>query len=219
MSLVDSVKRAPRWAWVTAAGLGIGAAGIKLWNGRDAEQSNATVGTQVDPITGYPIAPTNSVANPVATIVPPVIIGNDGGDSMAGVGALQDLYTSAVQGLLSSYQDVWGPVQTAQLTLLTGNAETIQALALAGSAPNSSTPPPAAIVAQPAPVPAAPVALPTPKPATPAPAFKVVYENRTRDNGKSGAARLVWCNRVTIHRYPDGRGVVVAEDKIRNGAC
>lgn len=171
MAITDTLKRAPRWAWVTAAGVGIGAAGIKLWNGRDkpADESAQSAQTVYDPSSPYPVP--QSTASPVATIVPPVIIGSEGGDPNAGVSELQNLYVGALSGVLQAYENVWGPVQTAQLGLLGGFAETIQDLAMAGSAPNAgnpfagSNPLPVEIVSMPAPQPVAPTAIPqTPKP-------------------------------------------------------
>lgn len=162
------IKRAPRWAWVTAAGVGIGAAGIKLWNNRakpDSEDAAAAAAGSALDAYGNPL-PT-STGNPVATIVPPVIFGGQAGDPNQGVGELQALYLGAAQTLIDSYQNVWGPVQTAHLSLLEGNAATIQALALAGSPPNAGTYLPAEIVPSPAPAPAAPVPI-VPAPSKPA---------------------------------------------------
>jgi hypothetical protein len=177
---LSAIKRAPRWAWVTAAGIGIGAAGVKLYKNRAkpaSEQATTTSdGSALDAV-GNPL-PTSS-GNPVATIVPPVIIGGQTADPNAGVGELQALYISGVQTLVDSFQSVWGPVMTSQMELLSGygqtgmdNASTIQALALAGSAPKSNTQLPAEIVPQPAPAPPAPVAIvpasaPAPAPASP----------------------------------------------------
>lgn len=165
MAVTDALRHAPRWAWVTAGGIGLGAAGIKLWNHRakPASEQDVAPGQIGDPSSPYPMAP-SSTSSPVATIVPPVIIGNGGGsDSAFGLQGLHDTYIGAVQSVLQSYADVWGPVQTTHLMLTQGMAETLGALAQAGSAPNSS-PLPAAL--QPFPVAPAPVqqALPAPPP-------------------------------------------------------
>lgn len=158
MELVSAIKRAPRWAWVTAAGVGLGAAGLKLWNNRDKPPDEAVATDILDPSSPYP-SPT-STGNPVATIVPPVIVSPGGGDFNQGVPVLQDLYVGAVANLIQSYENLWGPVNTTHMALLQGNAETIQALAMAGSAPNSATTQPEAIL--PFPVPAAQVPNPLP---------------------------------------------------------
>lgn len=165
MQLTDTIKRAPRWAWVTAAGIGLGAAGIKLWNNRDAPASEAEAALIEDPTSPYPTLVPQS-GNP-GIIVPPVIVQGNSADDNAGVPALQDAYLGALGGLMGAYQDVWGPVQTAATHLLLGNAQALQDLALAGTPPNygGATALPAAIVPYPPPAPVAPIALPTPAPA------------------------------------------------------
>lgn len=165
MAFTDAIKRAPRWAWVTAGGIGLGAAGIKLWNNRGKPDSETTVTAQEigDPSSPYPVP--QSTGNPVATIVPPVVIGSTGGgDSAFGLQGLHELYIGATQDLLQSYADVWGPVQSTQMMLTQGLAETIAALALAGSAPGGASMP-AAIVPYPPPAAPAPTPLPAPAPA------------------------------------------------------
>lgn len=253
MALTDTLKRAPRWAWVTAAGIGLGAGAITLYRHRAAPPKDAAATDATADPYGGPLPTTTG--NPVATIVPPVLVGGGGSNgsdlfaSLAAgiVGGWQDVLGSS-QGVTdqalgfvgqagATYQDIWGPVQQQQSNLLAGFASTIQDLAAAGGAP-SSTPvtdpnaqagPPTINVYVP-PAAAAPSALPPAAAAptcpsaypngSPGSCYRTEYDNRTRDNGKTGAARSVWCNRVTIHRYQDGRpAVVVAEDKIKNGAC
>lgn len=220
MALADTIKRAPRWAWISAAGIGTGAAALKVWKGR-AKPAETPVAAEAEPAGGYGGPQPMNAANPSAVIVPPVIIGGNGADPNQGVGVLQDLYVGAIGGIMDGYSQIWGPVQTAQLALLTGNSETLQSLAQAGAAPQATTPMPSDVVAYTPPPPPAPVAIrPPARPAAPPKApYKVVYENRTRDNGKKGAARRVWCNKVTIHRYPDGRAVVAGETRVKNGPC
>lgn len=164
MPLTDTIRRAPRWAWVTAGGIGLGAAGIKLWNNRAKPAGEATATAQEigDPSSPYPVP--QSTGNPVATIVPPVIIANQGEDPSASVAPLLDLFTSTILSAQQMYADVWGPVQTSQLMLLQGNAQTIQDLAMAGAAPGGASMPPALEPYIP-PAPVAPVALPAAQPA------------------------------------------------------
>jgi len=171
---LSAVKNAPRWAWVTAAGVGIGAAGIKLWHGRakPASEANATPadGSALD-ASGNPLPTTTG--NPVATIVPPVIIGGGTADPQSGVSDLQNLYVSGVQSVLDAASNIYGPVATIEQALLSNfgdiagsNASTLQALALAGSAPNSNTTLPPELQPAPAPAPPSPVAIiPAPAPA------------------------------------------------------
>jgi hypothetical protein len=75
MPIAKTVKRAPRWAWYIAGGVGLGAIAIRVWKGRDAEPSDSTSVTSV----GSPAA----TAAPSPVITPPVIIqGNDGSGAM-----------------------------------------------------------------------------------------------------------------------------------------
>lgn len=182
MELAGAIKRAPRWAWVTAAGIGLGAAGIKLWTNRGKEPESATA-TEVT-ADGVPL-PT-STGNPIATIVPPVIIGQGTGDQNSGLGMLQEAYFSALGGVIGTYQDILGPLMTSNQALLLGNAQTIQELALAGSAPNSSTTAPPQIMPFPVPVPATPQALPTGggMPASPCGSCKPPYPFCNESNKK-----------------------------------
>lgn len=215
--LTNSIKRAPKWTWYTATGLGLGAVAIKFYQNRGGKQDQPItneIGSEVGSLQG-----TTSGGTPPGVIVPPVILGGSGSDPNLGVGPLQDLFMSGAQSIFGAWEAMVGPLQTTQSSLLMSSTDTISQIALAGAAPQSvgtpvvSAPPipqPAPITIAPRPVIAAP-----PKPTAP----KVEYENRTRDNGLSGTARKVWCNRVTIHRYPDGHGVVVGEVKIKNGAC
>lgn len=220
MALTDTLKRAPRWAWITAAGVGLGAAGIKLWNGRDkpADEAASSATTVYDPSSPYPVP--QSTASPVATIVPPVILSQDSGDPMAGVAQLQDLYIGAVGGLIQGYETLWGPVQTAQLGLLSGFASTIQDLAAAGPAPGfgstpGSAPIPVDIVSFPAPPPAAPSPVPAPPPPPPPPkkCGTAPYLNLNEATGKCYAVVCASGNgakrKGRWHVYQDGHDVFI----------
>lgn len=227
MALTDALKRAPRWAWITAGGVGIGAAGIKLWNNRAKPDSEdeATAGMATD-ANGYPKF--GGMA-PVPPIVTPVVIANPGESNTAfGLQGLHELYIGAVQGVQEQWGQIWGPVQTAQLSLLTSNAEALQALALAGSAPNSqpAAPPPPQLVPFPVPsAPAPPVPLPLPVAAAPAPApagpapcppgyphrsargcYKNVGHNFCHCEG-TGAKRKCITRRDHGHLYSDGQRI------------
>lgn len=232
MGIADSIKRAPRWAWITAGGVGLGAAAIKLWNDRDAPATEDDPAAVVDEAAGGGYQYGAGGASGV--IVPPVIVAPPENDANMGVGVLQDLYVSAVGQLVSGWENIWGPVQTAQLSLITDTLPNmIDNLANAGSAPSREPTPVVVHFPEPQPQPQ-PVAPPPPAPPPPVgpppcpPAFphrsargcyRVEVERRQRDNGQSGANRKVWCNNVFIHRYSDGSGVVVREDKIKDGAC
>jgi hypothetical protein len=210
MNLAASLKKAPRWAWYTAAGLGLGAAAITLHRNRGGGVAEEGIDNVPADDLGESV-PVGS-GSPSGVIVPPVIVGSSPDPNM-GVGDLQGLYIGATQDLFTGWESLLGPLVSTQSQLLLGNTETLNQIAQAGSAPVSQ---PTPVVSAPAIPQQAPVKLPV-KPV--AATYRVVYENRTRDNGKSGKQRAVWCNRVMIHQYSDGRRIVVSEEKIRNGAC
>jgi hypothetical protein len=212
MNIAATVKRAPKWAWYTAGGLGLGAAAIKLYHNRGDQTSQDVTNTAADTI-GPDGAQTVGGGTTSGVIVPPVILGGSTADPNAGAGVLQDLYVGAAGDLFSAWENLLGPVMSTQNSLLLGNADTISQIAMAGGAPQSQ---PTPVVSAP-PLPQhVPVAL-APKPGKPE--YTVRHERRTRDNGKSGKARIVWCNDVTIHDYPNKPDVVVSEVKVKNGAC
>jgi hypothetical protein len=197
VAITDAIKRAPRWAWITAGGVGLGAAGIKLWNNRAKEDEAAAEAASGDPLAPYP----QTTTNPVATIVPPVIVSpSDNPGGAFGLQGLHDTYIGAIGSVMDGWERVWGPVQDAQLALLTGNAQALADLARAGSAPNSTPPvPPPELV--PFPVPAvqqAPVALPAPAPAPAGPCTgKAPY---TKYNPAKNDCYTVICARGTGNR-------------------
>lgn len=211
MNLTASLKKAPRWAWYTAAGLGLGAAAITLHRNRGGGVEEEGIENVAADDLGYSTAVGSGT--PSGVIVPPVIVGPST-DPNVGVGDLQGLYIGAINDLFTGWEALLGPVMSTQNQLLAGTTETLSQIAQAGSAPVSQ---PTPVVSAPAIPQQAPVKLPV-KPVAAA-TYKTVYENRTRDNGKSGKQRAVWCSRVKIHQYPDGRRIVVSESKIRNGAC
>lgn len=219
---VNIVKRAPKWAIYATGGVVAGGLALRLYKNRTtADGATPATGTDATQIgAGAVYGPSSGAPGP---IVPPTIIDNSAVDqSGTGLGALQQLYLGGVQGVFDAGQAlVYGLFGQNQQILdqqgaLLGNAtNTISQIALTAGAGA----PPQPIAVAPTPV-VAYVPPPAPAPVAQAPqAFRVEYENRTRDNGLSGTRRVAWCNRVTIHRYPDGRGVVVDETKIRNGAC
>lgn len=222
-SPVGIVKRAPKWAIYATGGVVAGGLALRLYKNRTtADGATPAAGTtDATQIGAGPVyGPSSGAPGP---IVPPTIIDNSAVDqSGTGLGMLQQLYTGGVQGVFDASQSlIYGlfgqsqQILDQQAALLNSSTNTVQQIALTAGA--GAPPQPASIA--PTPV-VAYVPPPAPAPVAPAPqAFRVEYENRTRDNGLSGTRRVAWCNRVTIHRYPDGRGVVVDEQKIHNGAC
>lgn len=225
MAITNTIKRAPRWAWYTAGGVGLGAIALKFYNNRDKPESDQTTANEGDMYAGG-----IGAASPAYGIVTPSIVPVESSPDPSGlldsmIGGIDTLLTSTGQ----FWQDVWGPTQEQNANMLAGiygqnqaltgllgglleqQQSTIGAIATAGS-------PPAPIVQAPP-----PPAISAPAPSAPAPQTATSYVDqwitRTRDNGKSGAARRVWCNCINVHRYPDGRAVVVSERKVADGAC
>lgn len=227
MAATDALKRAPKWAWYSAAGIVGGGAAIKLWKNRAKEPDTGDTTeemTQGD-YGGEYIGDAGSMPSPVATVTPSVVITQGGGENANPFDPTPylDFIREGGQSVLTAYDSVYKPVSdTNQMIVggLTGllgssmagtNDRALAQIANAGSppAPAIQNPTPQQIAAPVKAAPAAPAKAP----------FKTVYENRTRDNGKSGAARLVWCEKVEIHQYPDGRRVVVDGVKIKGGKC
>lgn len=199
MSLTDSVKRAPRWAYLTAAGVGVGAVGIKLWRDRDKPPEDPTVAAE------YNAGP--NVTDPIyaggggtpGVIVPPVIIGGSSDDPQAGLVDVQ-----------SMYGDLFGT--------MTGM---IEALMGAGAAPPSAQQQPTPVVsydplpqATPTPVPS-PIPVPVatvPQPTTSsAPTCASLYPSYPQHHAADGPPGPNSCYKSTceshqvVHTYKNGR--------------
>jgi hypothetical protein len=89
VSAIDAIKRAPRWTWYVVGGVGIGAIAIKTWQGRDAEEGEATTADGTPIGDRYPgtTQPATTGGSPPGVIVPPIITGGDGG-SISEIGAV-----------------------------------------------------------------------------------------------------------------------------------
>lgn len=219
----------PPWALAASGGVLIGGIALRTLSNRQGEPAD----TGGELTTDGEYATYGAYGGSPGIVVPP-IYNQPSSDPGYGpvdlldtyMGGLQDLlsfqqtasmgiageYSQLVEDIGTGYQPLvsgWGQLAAAQqlgIGQAYGQVQHVSGLLTGGGA--TATPAPAGTVA----VPAAPSA---PVPASP----RVEYENRTRDNGKTGAARRVWCNRVKIHRYPDGRTVVVSETKVKEGAC
>lgn len=219
MDLPD-IQRMPKAVWIGALGIAGGAVAIKVWKDRASEDSEqvATDATPPGGMDGSLVGATNYPITGTAPLISPVIIS---GDSESGsgtdAGALQGMYLDAIGGLVGGYENMVGPLQSTQQALLLGQNDALLSIINAGGSPGVG----GSAVSSPvvsAPPPATPTATAIPTGATD-PVTKVVYENRTRDNGKSGAARNVWCSKVKINVHRSGRRVAVSETKIKNGKC
>lgn len=230
-----AIRRAPRWAWYTVGGIAAGTIALKVWKDRGKDEEPSADGNSV------PVVDQGSMQSvspsPAGVIVPPVIIGNQG-DGGVDPTSILSFFQDGMDTLIHGYENLWGPVmennQAILGTVLSQQNEwtdgVLDAIMNAGSAPpssNETTTPVVTVQLQPAPT---TTPQPAPQPATQQcppgyplrsarGCYKIEYENRTRDNGRTGSARKVWCNKVTIHRYSNGEGIVAGEDKIKDGAC
>jgi cell division septation protein DedD len=163
MDLTGSIKRAPKWAFITAGGVTIGAVGIHLYRNRaTAASADSTASASTDPTTIG--APNTSLVSgsPVATVTPPVIIGDTGsGDN----GSLSDMFATFGQSfdnLVNNLGTLSAGDQALASQAVSGNTDiATQAIANAGSAPAPAVQNPTPILVQ----------VPTaghPAPATPA---------------------------------------------------
>lgn len=92
--LTASLKRVPRWAWLTSAGVAIGGVAVyTVRNRAGIEDADATATGDESAITGYP---DGGMASPVPGIVVPDI--NLGGDT-AGESGYLDLHNAYLSGL------------------------------------------------------------------------------------------------------------------------
>jgi hypothetical protein len=203
MDVTNSIKRAPRWAWYTAAGVGVGAAALKLYKGRAADSptqaaSDATAaGTYGTPIL---------TASPTSVITPPVVGVSQGSDDGSLLDMMQ-LYIGAVGSTIDQLSGVYAPVAATEQQLLTSlpgmwqniydsqNTNLQTALQSAPSPSSAVQAPPQVIVNIPASSP----------PVQSAPAATAQNKTHTKDNGLSGAARKVWC--------------MCGDHKVADGAC
>lgn len=170
MSIVDTVKHAPRWTWYTVAGVSLGAIGLKVWKGRAAGDTSQTAadGSTVGDTGSGSTQPATTGGSPPGVIVPPIITGGSDDGSTAAMALIGGAFTDFT-GLLG--QVVSGDQQNIS-TLITGQQGTtdkvLDLLAGGGVAPQpvSIQPPPVNVVIQAPPAASvpAPQSAPTKKP-------------------------------------------------------
>lgn len=209
-TLTTGIKRAPKWTWYTAAGLGLGAVAIKFYQNRGGKEDQPItneVGSEIGSLQG-----TTSGGTPPGVIVPPVIIGGSNPDPNVGVGPLQDLFVNAAQGVFGAWEAMVGPLQTTQSSLLMSSTDTISQIALAGAAPQSVGTPVVSAPPIPQPAPIAIVPRPAPAPVKVDPCVGE-FPNLNEANGK---CYKVGCCSTTKGRrrcniYKDGSKVIRSE--------
>lgn len=203
------IKKVPKWAWIASVGV-VGGVAVMRWRSNQGSQADtASAGDATAPgdysqgIESFPA--TGTVTSPGYSG------GGDGGSSV-------DL-----PSLIDSLGNIFAQAQPDWPSILAS----LPGYAGGGGAPISTNTGAAPATNDAAPVAPAPQAGATPQAPPPAAVKTPVNygpfpytEQRTRDNGKSGSARKVWCNCVRINRYTDSRpSVVVGETKLYDGAC
>lgn len=171
------IKRAPRWAWLTGAGVGAGVIGIHLWRNRgggggDTSQTATTVGDGS--------VPASTGASPTPVIIPPVLNqtpADSGGaaDAASVLTAISGIFSpiiddfttviGAQQGTIATVVAQEGAdLQTAVGALQSNNDTWLHALMSGGLAPQPAATQPTVVIAAPpsAPVVSAPAQGPAP---------------------------------------------------------
>jgi len=202
MSIVDTVKRAPKWAWITVGGVAIGAVAVRVYQGREAAAAEAPVEGADEIGTAAP-----GYTQP-GVIVPPVILGQSGdqGSAVAGM----SVWADAVGGVIDVFGGVVSQLVGSQTDIAKGQQDLI-GIALAGPPPGMATQNPSPVIVNiPAPV-AAPAQVAAP---APAPQKRIVDTCHSAYN--SGGD----CHTCSRTIYSDGsRGAPFDCHKVHNGKC
>jgi len=150
---LNAIKRAPKWAWFTVAGVGVGAGALKLWGNRTTADGDTPLDENGSP-TEIGTPSYGPGGGGTGIIVPPVIIPNDNSDqSGTGLMDLQALYMTGVattiQQMTGGYEMVLGKslevtdksmsVTDQVSALLSQSIGALSDKAAAGSAPRPAT--------------------------------------------------------------------------------
>lgn len=195
MAALDALKRAPRWTWYIAGGVGLGAVAIRVYNGRDADDADVSAGdgSTVGDSTPGTVYPGTTGSSPPGVIVPPIITGGDGGSASDLGAAFAGLIGGTITdltGLVGMTIDAQGAATQTWIGAMSDNTNTwisawqadrgefLKAIAEAGSRPLPVAQNPTPVVVNVAPPPAAPVAAPPAptKPKPPNPAYPFFQE-------------------------------------------
>ena len=153
------IKRAPKWAWLTGAGVGAGVIGLHLWRNRAAPADNSQTASTV----GDGTVPGSTGSSPTPVIVPPVINqtpsdSNGGADAASVLTAISGIFTpiiddfttviGAQQGTITTVVAQEGSdLQTAVGAIQANNDSWLSALAAGGVAPQPAASQPIVIYA------------------------------------------------------------------------
>jgi hypothetical protein len=220
------IKRAPKWAWVTAAGVGIGGVAVYTVKNR-ATPTDETTDSPTDTIGDPPTQLWDS--SPVPGIVVPPIVTPGGGDTNVGVTDLQNLYIDATGRTLDLLAGGFGSMLGTNVDLThavldqnTGLQSTLAQI-ITGGGLGVPAPPGAVAVG---PFPAAPVA-PAPTPAPPGcppqypfrgpkGCYQVATSNECKCTG-TGRTRKCWTLQNRWHIGQSGYRDVVSQNKVKDG--
>jgi hypothetical protein len=220
------VKRAPKWAWVTAAGVGIGGVAVYTVKNRAAPPSDGTTDGSTDTIGDPPTQLWDS--SPVPGIVVPPIVTPGGGDTNVGVTDLQNLYIDATGRTLDLLAGGFGALLGGNLDLthaiLDQNQGLQQSLTQIVTGGGLGVPAPPGAVAANTPV-AAIAPAPTPAPAACPPQYpfrgpKGCYQVATANECKctgTGRTRKCWTVANRWHIGQSGYRDVVSQNKVKDG--
>lgn len=156
MDIADKIKHAPKWVWLSAAGLSVGVIGLRLYHNRTTADNTNTATPTVSTPAATPIGSqyygTAGVSSsPVLVTAPSSDVGSSVTQSVFDPSPIID----SIGGLLTG---VIGPVQTTLDDILLSQGQNISLLAGAGSAPQPI------INVSPVVVAPAPIAPPAPAP-------------------------------------------------------
>lgn len=200
------LKRAPKWAWVTVAGVGIGAIAIKMYDDRgdDAGVTEGTgpgVGGEEGTVVGGGMA---GGGGATGIIVPPVINQPNPDAMIPGL----DLITGVVSDLSAGWEALLGPIISNQAAI---NDVVVDAIANAGGPPGAvlgnPTPVTIPVTVTQAPPPAAPTR-PGPKPCCLYNGHPLSWWHKASENRRHGR----W-------RWPDGQGFIHTRRFAGHKAC
>lgn len=199
MDIVNKIKHAPKWVWLSAAGLSAGVIVLRLYHNRTtADNANTATPSTTTPDTtnlGSQYYGTAGVtSSPVLVTAPSSDVGSSTTQSVFDPSPIID----SIGGLLGG---VIGPVQTTLDDILLNQGQTISSLAGAGSAPQ-----PIINIAPPilqAPVPPPPAPAPAPTPASNVTAAKCPSSHPL--GSPPNCYRTVAKGTKCSHNYLDGR--------------
>lgn len=189
MTIVDSVKRAPRWAWITVGGVAIGAVAVRLYQNRDAEEAEqqAGSGSTVGDIYGGSTLPTTTGGGPPGGVVVPPIVLPPASDS-----GLGDAF-QMLGGIFTDFSGLLGTVVSGSqqniadlINLQASNNEVwADLIASAGQSPPPVAQQPPVVTVN---VPVSPPATPTPPPSSAPPSCPASFPNYNPARGPVGPA-------------------------------